>query len=230
MTRREAIRNAVAGAALLTAGGQAFADTCAACKKSPTPVKITMKQKNSEFYKKDGSFDGEKARKAYYDMMKRFHYPVVDRLKGKDFWAIDFGLNDFVNVGMGGIFWWNDKENGYFGHEIYLLPGQMIVEHAHVKTADAKPKMEAWHVRHGGIFTFGEGEATSPCPIALPKSQESFITARHCQWLKPGEIASLNRAEAKHFMIAGPEGAIVTEYATYHDGGGLRFTNPGVKF
>ena len=59
MTRREAIRNAVAGAALLTAGGQAYADASCACKKTPTPVKITMKQKNSEFYKKDGSFDGE---------------------------------------------------------------------------------------------------------------------------------------------------------------------------
>lgn len=230
MTRREAIRHAVAGAALLTAGGNAYAAACCAGKKTSTPVKITMKQKNKDFYKKDGSFDGEKARKAYYDMMKRFHYPITDKLKGKDFWAIDFGLNDFVNVGMAGIFWWNDKENNYFGHEIYLLPGQMIVEHAHVKTPDAKPKMEAWQVRHGSIFTFGEGEPTSPCPIELPKSQEKFITTRHCQMLKPGEIASLNRAEAKHFMIAGPEGAIVTEYATYHDNAGLRFTNPGVKF
>jgi D-lyxose ketol-isomerase len=223
MTRREAISRAVAGAALLTAGAQAFAA------KPSTPVKI-MKQKNSEFYKKDGSFDGEKARKAYYAMMKRFSYPITDKLKGKDFWAIDFGLNDFVNVGMAGIFWWNDKENNYFGHEIYLLPGQMIVEHAHVKTPDAKPKMEAWQVRHGSIFTFGEGDATTPCPIELPKSQEKFITARHCQMLKPGEISALNRAEAKHFMIAGPQGAIVTEYATYHDNAGLRFTNPGVKF
>jgi hypothetical protein len=30
-------------------------------------------------------------------------------------------------------------------------------------------------------------------------------------------------------MIAGPEGAIVTEYATYHDMAGLRFSNPKVK-
>lgn len=230
MTRREAIRNAVAGATLLTAGSQIYAATCTVSPKSSTPVKITMKQKNSEFYKKDGSFDGEKARKAYYDMMKRFRYPIPDKLKGKDFWAIDFGLNDFVNVGMAGVFWWNDKENGYFGHEIYLLPGQMIVEHGHVKTDAGKPKMEAWHVRHGSIYTFGEGDPTSPCPIELPKSQEKFITVRHCQMLKPGEIAALNRPEAKHFMVGGPEGAIVTEYGTFHDNAGLRFTNPGVKF
>ena len=35
---------------------------------------------------------------------------------------------------MGGIFWVNDPEYGYFAHAIYLLPGQMIPEHAHVKT------------------------------------------------------------------------------------------------
>jgi hypothetical protein len=40
----------------------------------------------------------------------------------------------------------------------------------------------------------------------------------------------LNRVGAKHFMIAGPQGAIVSEYATFHDGDGLRFTNPNVKF
>jgi D-lyxose ketol-isomerase len=43
-------------------------------------------------------------------------------------------------------------------------------------------------------------------------------------------VDALGRATAKHFMIAGPHGAIVTEYGTYHDGVGLRFTNPGVKF
>ena len=28
-----------------------------------------------------------------------------------------------------------------------------------------------------------------------------------------------------HFLMAGPEGAIVSEWATYHDNAGLRFTN-----
>jgi len=31
-------------------------------------------------------------------------------------------------------------------------------------------------------------------------------------------------------MVAGAEGAIVSEYATYHDNKGLRFTDPKVKF
>jgi len=210
---------AVAAVAVLTASAE-----------SNWKAKHMKKYENKDFYKADGSFDAAKAKEAYYAMMKRFGYPVYDKLKTDEFWALDFGLKDFTHVGMAGIFWWNDKKDGYFGHEIYLLPGQMIVEHAHVVTKDAKPKMEAWQVRHGSIYTFGEGDETKPCPIQLPASQAKFITSKNCKLLKEGDIAALNRAEAKHFMIAGPEGAIVTEYATYHDNAGLRFTNPGVKF
>ena len=145
-------------------------------------------------------------------------------------WILDFGLSDFVNVGMAGIFWHNSKENKFFGHEIFLLPGQMIVEHAHARLPEVEPKMEAWHVRHGWVYTLGEGEPTDPAPMPLPKSQEEHITVKHFTKVMPGEVDYLKRAESKHFMIAGPEGAIVSEYATYHDNDALRFTNPNVKF
>lgn len=183
---------------------------------------------NADFYR-NGAFDAVAAKEAYYAMMRRFGYPIVERLKGEEFWAIDFGLGDFVNVGMAGIFWWNDKENGYFGHEIYLLPGQMIVEHAHMKT-EQKAKMEAWQTRHGLAYLFGAGPAAGPSPAPVPASQAGHITTTFQGVLKPGETVPLKVAETKHFMMAGPEGTIVTEYATWHDGAGLRFTNPGVKF
>ncbi len=189
-----------------------------------------MTLKNEDFYDADGTFQDDKARAAYHDMMQRFGYPVTDRIKGEDFWAIDFGLGDFVNVGMAGIFWVNDPKYKYFGHEIYLLGGQMIVEHAHVQTGEVPPKMECWQVRHGMIYTFGEGDDTVPCPVETPAGQADFITARNVKAVRTGEMDALGRETAKHFMLAGPEGAIVTEYATFHDNAGLRFTNPDVKF
>jgi D-lyxose ketol-isomerase len=54
--------------------------------------------------------------------------------------------------------------------------------------------------------------------------------ARTEQKLMPGEVGMLGGAEQWHWMLAGPEGAIVTEYATYHDGTGLRFSHPQVAF
>ena len=188
-----------------------------------------MKLDNSDFYDAEGQFLGDQARDAYFAMFEAFNYPITDRLRN-EMWAIDFGLGDFVNVGMAGIFWVNDAKYKYFGHEIFLLPEQMIVEHAHVQTGDVAPKMESWQVRHGMIYTFAEGEETTPCPVHTPASQAEFITARHVKEVNIGEIDSLNRPTARHFMLAGPDGAVVTEYATFHDNDGLRFTNPDVKF
>jgi hypothetical protein len=197
--------------------------------KSTTTKQVKIpKYKNSDFYI-DGKFQAEKARKAYFDMMESHGYFISENLRS-NMWATDFGLGDFVNAGMGGIFWLNNQEQGYFGHEIFLLPGQMIVEHAHAATAKGKAKMESWHVRNGGIFTFGEEGNPIPAGVTLPASQEKYITVKKCYAMIPGEVRTLNRIEAKHFMIAGPQGAIVTEYGTFHDGDGLRFTNPGVKF
>ena len=98
---------------------------------------------NDDYYKADGTFDEEFAKKAFYEMFEYFHYPIVDRLKGDEFWVTDFGLNNYAEVGMGGIFWVNNLEDNYFGHDIYLMPGQRIPEHGHDKTDVCGPKMEA---------------------------------------------------------------------------------------
>ena len=121
-------------------------------------------------------------------------------------------------------------DTGYFSHEIYLLPGQMIVEHGHEATTKGKAKMESWHVRYGSIYTFGEEGGPIPAGITFPKSQEKSITVTKCYEMQPGDIRTLNRVGAKHFMMGGSSGALVTEYGSFHDNDGLRFSNPGVKF
>jgi D-lyxose ketol-isomerase len=184
--------------------------------------------KNEEFYK-DGEFDVAAAKKAYYELMEHYDYPIPDRLRGEDFWTLDFGLGKFMEVGMAGIFWINNLEGDYFGHEIYLLPGQMIAEHQHMKTEKTAAKMEGWHVRHGWVYIYGEGEPTPGVEARIPPTHKKCAVARTEKILKPGETACLGKPCEKHWMRAGPEGAIVSEYATAHDMAGLRFSHPDVK-
>jgi D-lyxose ketol-isomerase len=106
----------------------------------------------------------------------------------------------------------------------------MIPEHKHVKTDGARPKMEAWQVRYGMVHIYGEGEATAGVEERIPPSHKECCVARTEQKLMPGEVGMLNGAEKWHWMRAGEKGAIVTEYASYHDGTALRFSNPDVKF
>ena len=229
--KKSLIGNLVLAAALVTAISLSSVVNNAADKnaKSKTMKKVKLPKYNNEDFYKDGKFQVEKAKQAYFDMMEAHGYPVPEFVR-TNMWVSDFGLGDFVNAGMAGIFWVNFQEYNYFAHEIYLLPGQMIVEHGHEPTGKGKAKMESWHVRHGSICTFGEEGNPVPATMKLPKSQEKFITSLKYYEMQPGDIRTLNRTSAKHFMRGGPEGAIVTEYGSFHDNDGLRFTNPGVKF
>ena len=221
ISRRQVVTGLVAGtaASLIVRAGSLQA---ASAKEIPM-------LKNEDFYA-NGKFDAAKAKQAYFDMMNRFNYPIADRLKTDEFWALDFNLGKFLEAGMAGIFWVNNKEHNYFGHEIYLLPGQAIPEHKHVKT-DVACKMEGWQPRHGQITIFGEeGAPVDGVKDKMPADTHAkFTNCKTCRILKIGEVAGLAKPEEWHFMRAGPEGAIVTEYATYHDGAGLRFANPTAK-
>ena len=225
MNRRTMITRtaaAAAGAALAVRAGSGVSAA------EPCRNAAVKTYTNADFYDRDGNFLVEKAREAYYDMFRRFHYPISETLK-KGMWILEFGLGDFVNVGMAGIFWLNRQDYGYFGHEIYLLPGQMLPEHCHLATDKGPAKMESWQPRRGMIYTFGEGEPTPELFEKIPKSQRGLVKSRHIQPLGIDEIGHLNRLTAWHGMIAGPEGALVTEYGTFHDMDGLRFSNPKAK-
>lgn len=91
-------------------------------------MKYSKKYTNADFYK-DGKFQQDVAIEAMKDMFSFYQIPFTE-IMARDMWVTDFGLGDFENVGMGGIFWVNDSEYKYFAHAIYLLPGQMIPEHA----------------------------------------------------------------------------------------------------
>ena len=194
------------------------------------PRREIVKYPNEHFYK-DGKFDEEVAKAAYLELFRFHRYSLAETvINSEDFWMLEFGQDDFSNVGMGGIFFVNDKEHRYFGHEIYLLPGQMIAEHFHIPGEGLPAKHEAWQVRHGQVWTVAQGGDKSKLPFELPASQDKdFTTCFDAKELKVGDMDYLRKLEEPHFMMAGPEGAIVTEYASYHSGDGLRFSNPTVK-
>lgn len=222
MERRDLLKVCVGGATTTLVAGASLAEAADCCSGT------FKKYPNSHFYKA-GVFQPEVAKAAYFELFAFYNYSLADSLKDNaDFWAVDFGFGDFANVGMGGIMWINDKEHSYFGHEIYLLPGQMIPEHYHLPSEGLPAKHEAWQVRHGSIFNFSQGgEKTDAVLKMLPKGQldDNAITCFQFKELKVGDMDALRKLEEPHFMMGGPNGAIVTEFASYHSAKGLNFTN-----
>jgi hypothetical protein len=219
------------------------------------PLQPVKNPGNAAFYKADGSLDADAAKKAYHDMMRAFGYPIPPVLKSDQFWVSDFVQRDFEKLGMGGIFWINesgqygqsgakaykgafkDQRFGYLGHGIYLLPGQMLPEHRHIGGSEGHgPKMEAWHVRYGTVEFFGEYQgAGDEKPISeLPAGErpwgfgQDWFKSKYVAKRKAGEMYKLADPESWHFQRAGPNGAIVSEYATYHNH--VEFSKPDMKF
>lgn len=210
------------------------------------PIPQFEKKPNSAYYLPSGSFNEEAGRQAMAELFNHHHYSLAEAVLGEipdsslcgdKLWVLDFQLGDFSNVGMGGVFFVNDKEHGYFAHEIYLLPYQMIPQHAHLEAEGLPPKHEAWHVRHGDVWVFAKGgNEVDLCkyPPDVAEALQSQLKAKAIQCfkgkqLKQGEMSALGAVTEIHFMIAGPEGAIVSEYASFHSMEGLAFTNPAAR-
>lgn len=242
MSKAGIAANVLAG--VMVAGlGAGMMSVTAGCSTVSCPCKAkkeTVQMRNADFYK-DGKFDSAKAKQAYFDLMSRFNVPIYAALKKDDgfFWAVDFGKGEFTAFGMAGVFWANEPD-GYLGHEIYLLPWQSIPEHKHLPTKDKAGKdlpckMESWQVRYGYVYGFSEvGEPNldkyPEAKAMLAKVQIPHLKSLHVEkWEADGSVHKLPAKETWHFMMGGKDGAIVSEYATFHDGAGLRFSVPGVS-
>ena len=252
MNRRQMMGTAAGVAAGLMMGA-------AGCQESKIKMsKASFLNYGSEhFYNKDGSFNVEKAKAAYFEMMRYYNYPIPEVLKTDAFWVCDFLQRDLAKLGMGCIFWINakgvygengakaykgefaDKNYGYLGHEIYLLPGQVLAEHRHVGGAEGYgPKMESWQVRYGEVEFFGEykGAGDETLISDMPESErpwgfgQDWFKSKYVvkRTAKSGQIYTLEDPESWHFQRAGKTGAIVTEYATYHNH--VVFSKPGMEF
>lgn len=242
---------------VMLSGCNKKSDCGSVCMKDYTgeiPLAAVETPVNGDFYKEDGSFCAEKALEAYFSMMKAFHYPIPQTLRDQ-VWTADFLSSDFAKIGMGGIFWINEsgvygetggkdydgkyvgQKFGYLGHDIYLLPGQAIPEHHHIEGVQGYgPKMEAWRIINGTVTFYGEYNHGNGEKLIseLPKDQqpwgfgEDWFRSTYYVTLKAGDVYVLKDPESWHFQEAGENGAIVSEYATYHNH--VSFSKPGMEF
>ncbi|TRZ42612.1 hypothetical protein DMZ48_13275 [Robertkochia solimangrovi] len=179
---------------------------------------LTKKYTNKDFYQ-DGVFNKLRAKEAIREMIIGFGNSYTDQMD-ELIWVSDFGLGDYEHVGLASIIWFNNtKGYHFFAMTMYLLPGQMIPEHIHrpIRSSPSlPPKYESWEVIKGWIYNFSEVGNATPNPPKIPDSFGKVISQNY-NIMNIGEIQSLKQLETWHFMMAGPNGAIVDEYGVYHD-------------
>ena len=105
------------------------------------------------------------------------------------------------------------------------------------------PKMESWLVRHGWVYSFSEvgepnlddfpeAKANLSAHLFDHKANKPInLKSLHVEkWVADGVAHKLPKAGTWHFMMGGTEGAIVSEFANFHDSKCNRFSVPGVGF
>jgi D-lyxose ketol-isomerase len=190
-----------------------------------TKFKKTIAFENAEFYDKQKQFRVEKAKDAVVALMKYHGYPAFPGIKDK-LWVSDYGKGEFTKFGLAAIMFMNNEKDQYMLMDIFLLPGQMLPEHWHLKTEKNPPKREGWLVRAGLSHIVGIGADNLGKDVIIPACHSGGKTeTRHETIATPGMFVPLAEVETKHWQWAGPEGAIITEVANVHDNAGVRHSD-----
>ena len=185
--------------------------------------------KNADFYDADGKFLEEKAKDACVTLMKYHGYSLADKAKA-NLWVSDYGTGRYTELGLAAWMFKNNVDDRYMQMDLYLLPGQMLPEHWHLAAEGNPAKREGWLIRHGLSHVVGEGEANLGPDVKVPACHMGGkVTTEHDTVAKPGDFVPLVKVESRHWQLAGPEGAIITEVANVHTNSAVRHSDQAIN-
>ena len=138
----------------------------------------------------------------------------------------DFGLERFAELGLAILVYVNTER--CCAKELAMLPGQICPEHRH-PTVDGQPgKEETFRVRSGSIDLFLPGKGDRDAALQkLPADKRDAVTVYRCVHLEPGEQYTL-KPNTPHWFVAGPQGAVVSEFSTRSRDEADIFTDPTI--
>ncbi len=232
---RRSMISAVGLAALgmtLTNPGVVSAEEKTASKKPCSREKKPLVFKNEDFYT-DGKFDEEKGKDAIVALCRYFHFPMFPGFRDK-LWVSDYGTGHFTELGLACTGYCNNDKDvlgqTFMLQDLFLLPGQMLPEHWHLKGEGIAVKNEGWVVRCGKSFIVGIGEDNLPKDLVIPSCHmNGTVETKHGQWATAGQYVQLAKVESKHWQLAGPEGCIISEVANLHTNSAVRHNDKAIN-
>jgi len=184
---------------------------------------------NASFYGADGKFDVEKGKDAIIALLKHHGYPVFPGMREK-IWVSDYGTGQFTKLGLAAYMFKNNEDDRYMLMDLFLLPNQMLPEHWHLDGGKNPAKREGWLVRWGLSHIVGDGEANLGKDVVVPTCHKNGeTTTKHEVVAEPGTFVPLAKVYTKHWQLAGPEGAIITEVANVHTDSAVRHSDPKIN-
>lgn len=143
----------------------------------------------------------------------------------------DFGLDRFAEFGLAIHVYVNTDR--CCAKELVMTPGQICPEHRHPPLAGDPGKEETFRVRQGEVDLFLPGhKQDSPERAAalarIPPDKHTVFTMYKRVHLGPGDQYTLT-PNTPHWFVAGPQGAIVSEFSTRSRDEADIFTDPAIR-
>lgn len=168
----------------------------------------------------------EKYRRMALECFEKAHIILTKKEKER-IGASDFGLGRFEQIGVQFVEY--VSSNRVSAKDVYLLPGQTVPEHRHPGRDCRLGKEETFRCRYGRLYLYVEGLPSANIAGTLPEDIAQYFTVWHEIILNPGEQYTIP-PDTLHWFQGGPEGAIMSEFATESTDDIDEFTMPGLKF
>lgn len=241
INRRAALCGLVAGVAAVSSVSsisqakerpQQGAGAAKAGEAHPHHKREKLSYKNEDFYT-DGKFDEEKAKDAIVALCRYFRYPIFPGFREK-LWVSDYGTGRYTELGLAAYGYCNNNKDKlgltFMAQDLFLLPGQMLPEHWHLKGEGLAVKNEGWIIRCGESLIVGIGEPNLPECVKIPACHmNGTVETKHSVLAKAGQYVQLAAVESKHWQLAGPEGCIMTEVGNLHTDSAVRHNDKSIN-
>ncbi len=136
----------------------------------------------------------------------------------------DFGLSQ-VRIFGAQILTWVETSR-YGAKVIALFPNQILPEHWHPPVGEDPGKEETIRVAWGVLYLYVEGPATLREGF-IPEGKEGVFTARNEIRMLPGDQYTFPPG-AKHWFLAGKEGAVIYSFSSVVRDALDGFTDPEI--
>ena len=166
----------------------------------------------------------ESARKRAADMIEAAGIYLKEEEK-QNLEVASMGLGMLERIGIEIHIYLNTKRCS--AKELVLFPGQICPEQVHPPIEGGPGKEESFRVRWGVLYLYVEGEPTPDVKAKIPAGKENTFTVFHEIVLNRGDQYTLEPG-IKHWICGGPEGCVVSEFATHNRDDLDIFTDPAL--
>ena len=139
----------------------------------------------------------------------------------------DMGMDRIEEIGIQIHVYLNTKRCS--AKEMVLFPNQICPEQRHPPFDDYPGKEESFRVRYGTLYLYVEGEpvAMDQMKAMIPADKKDTFTVYHEIILKKGDQYTIE-PNITHWICGGPEGCVISEFASYNRDDLDIFTDPAV--